>query len=185
MSDWGKLVSNLVEKMPWVVLMALAIFVLVPDALVPDFALAFRTEWRAVALWSLLIMGPITVVWFYDRWQTKQTKQQEEVLAAEAIWGKFTRLHPKVQMFLIRLFFSGYMSETVRLKDPIVAMLIDQGFLAVTNGGMVSADNSGELVVNVMISRPMLDFMNKYSEEFRKQADRIMSSGQGAENRDR
>lgn len=185
MSDWGKLVSNLVEKMPWVVLIALAIFVLVPDACVPDFALAFRTEWRAVAFWSLLIMGPVTVVWFYDQWQTKQTKQQEEVLAAEAIWGRFTRLHPNVQMFVIRLFFSRRLSATVKFKDPMMAVLIDQGFLTVTNGGMVSTDSSGELVVNVMISQPMLDFMNKYSEEFRKQADRIMSSGQGAENRDR
>ena len=33
MSDWGKLVSDLVEKMPWVALLALAIFVVVPDAL--------------------------------------------------------------------------------------------------------------------------------------------------------
>lgn len=185
MSDWGKLVSNLVEKMPWVVLMALAIFVLVPDACVPDFALAFRTEWRAEAFWSLLIMGPITVVWFYDRWQTKQTKQQEEASAVEAIWGRFTRLHPKMQMFLIRLFFSGHMSETVRLKDPMVATLRNQGFLIVINEGMVSSDDSGELVITVMISQPMLDFMNKYSEEFRKQANRIMSSGQGSENRNR
>lgn len=185
MSDWGKLVSNLAEKMPWVVLMALAIFVLVPDACVPDFALAFRTEWRAEAFWSLLIMGPITVVWFYDRWQTKQAKQREEALAAEAIWGRFTRLHPNVQMFVIRLFFSRRLSATVRFKDPMMAVLIDQGFLTVTNGGMVSTDSSGELVVNVMIFHPMLDFMNKYSEEFRKQADRIMSSGHGSENRDR
>lgn len=185
MSDWGKLVSDVVEKMPWVALLALAIFVLVPEAWIPEFALAFRQEWRGVALWLLIPTVFITIVWFYDRWQTKQTKQREEALATEAIWGRFTRLHPNVQMFLIRLFFSGYMSETVRLKDPIVAMLIDQGFLTVTNGGMVSTDSSGELEVNVMISRPMLDFMNKYSEEFRKQADRIMSSGQGAENRDR
>lgn len=185
MFDWGKPVSNLVEKMPWVVLLALAIFVLVPDALVPDFALAFRTEWRGVALWLLIPTVFITIAWFYDRWQTEQAKQREEALVAEAIWGRFTRLHPNVQMFVIRLFFSRRLSATVKFKDPMMAVLIDQGFLTVTNGGMVSTDSSGELEVNVMISRPMLDFMNKYSEEFRKQADRIMSSGQGSENRDR
>lgn len=178
MSDWGKLVSDVVEKMPWVALLALAIFVLVPEALVPEFARAFRQEWRGVALWLLIPMFFITASWFYDRLQTKQTKQREEALAAEAIWGRFTRLHPNVQMFVIRLFFSGHLSATVKVKDPMMAVLIDQGFLTVTNGGMVSTDSSGELVVNVMISQQMLDFMNKYSEEFRKQADRIVSAGE-------
>lgn len=185
MSFWGKIYELVVEKMPWVALLALAIFVLVPEALVPEFAREFRQEWRGVALWLLIPMVFITASWFYDRWQTKQTKQQEEVSAAEAIWGRFTRLHPNVQMFVISLFFSGHLSATVKVKDPRMAVLIDQGFLTVTNGGMVSTDSSGELVVNVMISQPMLDFMNKYSEEFRKQADRIMSSGQGSDNRDR
>lgn len=185
MSDWGKILFWVLKTMPWVALLALAVFVLVPEDWVPEYALEFRQEWRGVALWLLIPMLFITAAWFYDQWQTKQAKQREEALVAEAIWGRFTRLHPNVQMFVIRLFFSGHLSATVKFKDPMMAVLIDQGFLTVTNGGMVSTDSSGELVVNVMISQSMLDFMNKYSEEFRKQADRIMSSGHGFINRDR
>lgn len=185
MSDWGKIVFWVLEKMPWVALLALAVFVLVPEANVPEFALAFRREWRAVAFWSLLIIGPITIWWFYDRWQTKRAKWQEEVSTDAAIWGRFARLHPKMQMFVIHLFFSGLMSTTVRVKDPMVAALIDQGFLTVINGGMVTAGDSGEPLITVAISQPMLAFMEKHNEEFRRQADRIMSSGHGFVNRDR
>lgn len=185
MSDWGKILFWVLKTMPWVALLALVVFVLVPEDWVPEYAFEFRQKWRGIAFWSLLPVVFITLAWFYDHWKKKQAKRQEEVSTDAAIWRKFTRLHPKMQMLLIRLFFSGQMSETVRLKDPMVAALIDQGFLTVINGGMVTADNSGELVITVAISQSMLDFMEKHNEEFRRQADRIMSSGHGFVNRDR
>lgn len=184
MIDWGKLVFYLVEKMPGVVWLALVVFVFVPETYVPEFADHFRKTWRAEAFWSLFVMTLITVVWLYKRWRAKQTKQQEEALAAKKMWGRFIRLQPKMQMFVIDLFFSGRLSATVRSEDPMVTTLTGLGFLAETNREKVSLDDFGELVVTVTLSQQMLDFMNKYSEEFRKQADRIKSSRHGFGNLD-
>lgn len=78
MSDWGKFLLWVLEKMPWVVLLALAAFVLTPDEWIPDYALAFRQEWRAEALWASIPIALITCLWIFERWQAKKEQQQKK-----------------------------------------------------------------------------------------------------------
>lgn len=79
MSDWGKFALWVLEKMPWVVLLTLAAFVFTPDAWVPDYALAFRQEWRAVAFWASIPIAFITCLWIFERWQAKNEQQQKKM----------------------------------------------------------------------------------------------------------
>ena len=180
MSDWGNLIPVFLRGKPAMIL--LIFFAIVAFMPIPAFE-QFRQEfspWVEVvgALAVASVLGNL-LFWLKDYLCSSQVKKKEEDLATEAIWGRFTRLHPEVQMFVIRLFFSGRMSTTARLDDPMAAALRDQGFLTVINGGMAMLDKTGELVITVMISQPMLEFMEKHSEEFRKQADRIMNSVNG------
>lgn len=184
MSDWGKVILEFMQGKPaMILLICVAIIAFVPFECLEQVKREYAIWVTLAGVFSVSSVSVNLLFWAKDLLSESVTKQQEEASAVEAIWGRFTRLHPKMQMFLIRLFFSGHMSETVRLKDPMVATLRNQGFLIVINDGMVSSDGSGELVVTVMISQPMLDFMNKYSEEFRKQADRILSASGGFERR--
>lgn len=186
MFDWGNFISVFLRGKPAMILLVfIALVALLPIPALEQFKLEYAPWVTVAGLFAVSSVIVNVVFWLKDQLIAKNKKQKEEASATEAIWGRFTRLHPQMQMFVIHLFFSGQMSTTVRFKDPMVSALIDQGFLTVTNGGMVTSDNSGELVITVTLSRPMLAFMEKHSEEFRRQADRIVSSGQGFINRDR
>lgn len=176
MSDWGKVLLAFLQGKPaMILLICVAIIAFVPFECLEQVKQEYAV-W--VTLAGVLSVSSVCVnILFWVK--ESRDKKKEEDLATEAFWGRFTRLHPEMQMFVIRLFFSGRMSTTARLDDPMVAALRDQGFLTVINDGMAMLDKTGELVITVMISQPMLEFMEKHSEEFRKLADRIMNSGSG------
>lgn len=177
MSDWGKVLLTFLQGKSAVILLVFIAFVaLMPIPVLEQFKQEYEPWVTLAGLFAVSSVIVNIVVWLKDQLIAKSRQQKEENSATEAIWGRFTRLHPEMQMFVICLFFSGRMSATARLNDPMVAALRDQGFLTVINGGMATLDAGGEVMNTVMISQPMLEFMERHSEEFRKQGDGIMSA---------
>ncbi len=158
MSDWGKLVSDLVEKMPWVALLALAIFVVVPDALVPDFALAFRTEWRGVALWVMVPVALVTGVWFFNRRQEIQEQQQKEKEALirqqkleEQEIENFNRMTLDQQEIVQQMYYELGMSCSVNAENQDIKALISAKYLEPES--MPVSNRYGDMVFRVRLTR--------------------------------
>lgn len=184
MSDWGKVLLAFLQGKPaMILLICVAIIAFVPFECLEQVKQEYAVWVTLAGVLSVSSVCVNILFWVKDYLCSSQAKKKEEDLATEAIWGRFTRLHPEMQMFVIRLFFSGRMSTTARLDDQMVAALRDQGFLTVINGGMATLDAVGDVVITVMISQPMLEFMEKHSEEFRELADRILSARGGFERR--
>ena len=180
MSDWGKVLLAFLQGKPaMILLICVAIIAFVPFECLEQVKQE-HAVW--VTLAGVLSVSSVCVnilFWVKDYLCSSQAKKKEEDSVTMAIWRRFVRLHPDMQMFLISLFFSRRLSMTVRYEDPVIATLREQGFLTVINDGAVTMNSTGELVITVMISQPMLDFMERHSEEFQKQAERIKSAGSG------
>lgn len=177
MFDWTKAFQWVLAKMPWVGVVTLAYFVFASDSFIPEFALAFRSEWRGFAFWMMCPAILITGAWFWEKfwkWHREREKAQkakrEAVLAELYIWNNFTRLSPKAQVFLISLFFSGDMGKTVRLNDPMIVVLRVQGFLVAPPAGVQSMADLEKPMGMVVLSKTMAEYMNRYSRKFQAQA---------------
>ena len=177
MFDWTKAFQWVLAKMPWVGVVTLAYFVFAPDSFIPEFALAFRSEWRGFAFWMMCPVILITGAWFWEKycqWRSEREKAQkakrEAVLAELYIWNHFTRLSPEAQVFLISLFFSGDMGKTVRLNDPMIVVLREQGFLVAPPAGVQSMEDLEKPMGMVVLSNTMAEYMNRYSRKFKAQA---------------
>lgn len=180
MFDWTKTLQWVVAKMPWVCLVALAYFVFAPDSCIPEFALAFRSEWRGFAFWIMCPVILITGAWLWERycqWREEQEQakkaKREAKLAQLCIWNRFTRLSPEAQIFLISLFFSGGMGKIVRLNDPMIVVLREQGFLVAPLAGVQSMEDLEKPIGTVVLSNTMADYMNRYSGQFQAQAEAL------------
>lgn len=157
MSDWGKFLLWVLEKMPWVVLLALAAFVLTPDEWIPDYALAFRQEWRAEALWASIPIALITCLWIFERWQAKKEQQQkkdaetqmEEDLERHEL-ENFSRMTSRQRSILMTLYNELGMSTMVKENDRDIQALVMEGYL---ESGVPESDRFGELVVRVRLFR--------------------------------
>lgn len=185
MSDWGKIVSDFTQSRR---AMILAIFVAIVAFAPIDAFESFRLQHEVV----LKLVGAFAVAsilgnllfWFRDMVMQYVSAKAEEAKvqrkrteAEEKLWRRFVALNPRMQMFIIELYFSGDMSARVKLHDPMIVTLKQQGFLVTPRNGWKSLDDLGNLIVTVMLSKRMTEFMDKYSEEFQKQADRIKDSG--------
>ena len=177
MSDWGKVLLAFLQGKPaMILLICVAIIAFVPFECLEQVKQEYAVWVTLAGVLSVSSVCVNILFWVKDYLCSSQAKKKEENLATMAIWRRFVRLTPGAQMFLVRLFFSRQMSEVVEFNDPMISTLRELNFLTVINDGMVSVSGSGQVVITVMISQPMLDFMERYSEEFQKQAERIMSA---------
>lgn len=158
MSDWGKIYELVVEKMPWVALLALAIFVLVPEAWVPEFARAFRTEWRGVALWTMVPIAIVTGVWFFDRRKEnleQQRKEKEALIRRQKLEEQeienFNRMTLNQQEIVRRMYYELGMSYSVNAETQDIKALISEGYLEPEN--IPVSNRFGDLVCRVRLTQ--------------------------------
>lgn len=175
MSDWGKWIVEISKgKLPVIIVIFVAFVAFVPIDSFELLRVQFRDLLCAIVFFAIASIAGNILFWLKDCIASYVAKKREECRVEREraredakIWCQITNLNPDMQKFIVSLFSSGQMSRTARLNDPMIVALRHQGFLNAPGSGIQNMEDLSKPIGTVVLSKEMIDYMSRHSDEVR------------------